>query len=491
MKTFVITVAFVVATAAAASATDPLTPAEKRGREIYLHGRGAGSPMTAYFGSDSAGEISASVVPCSSCHGADGRGVPEGTVAPSDIRWSVLAKPFVWADGSRHRPRYDAALLTRAVRGAVDAAGTPLFAVMPHYGIDDHDLGDLLAYMYRLGNEPQPGLVDDAIVIATVVPLSGPRAPVGEAARKVIAGYFDDINKQGGLFGRRLKLEAIDATAPSKNIAAALSGPIFSVVGASWSPDDQAFDDLVAAERIPLVTPFATTVESRSAVSAFFIFPDLESQVLALIDFASERAGKNATHIALVHDGSKLADAAATAAARHCTSIGWSVAKRISGDADLLLLIGDVDVSAIAATIKSPQILIAGASISGSLFELKGKTVFVAVPTVPGDISEEGKAEIESFATRHQLSQAHRAAEIAAYASVKIFVEALRRGGRDVTREKLIASLEHLYGFATGVTPAITYGPSRHVGTIGAYIVEVDFDRKTFGAPSRWITPEQ
>lgn len=489
MKRYVIAVVFLVA--AAASAADLLTPAEKRGREIYLHGQGAAGPMTASFGSDAAGEINASVVPCASCHGPDGRGVAEGTVAPSDIRWSVLSKPLVRTEGERRRPRYDDALLTRSVREAVDAGGTPLFAVMPRYRIDDRDLGDLLAYMRRLGNEPQPGLDDDAIVIATVVPLSGPRAPAGEAARSVIGGYFDDVNKQGGLFGRRLKLEAIDATAPSKNIAAALGGQIFGVVGASWSPDDQTFDDLVAAERIPLVTPFATTVESRSTVSAFFIFPDLESQVLALIDFASERAGKNATHIALVHDGSKAADAAANAAARHCTSIGWSVAKRISGDADLLLLIGDVDVSAIAATIKSPQILIAGASISGSLFELKGKTVFVAVPTVPSDISEEGKGEIESFATRHQLSQAHRAAEIAAYASVKIFVEALRRGGRDITREKLIASLEHLYAFDTGVTPAITYGPSRHVGTIGAYIVEVDFDRRTFGAASRWITPEQ
>ena len=490
MRRWAIAIVILVA-AAASAAADQLTPAEKRGREIYLHGKGAAGPMTAFFGADAAGEISASVVPCASCHGPDGRGVAEGTVAPSDIRWSILSKPLVRTEGERRRPRYDDALLTRSVRDAVDAGGAPLYAVMPRYRIDDRDLVDLLAYMRRLGNEPQPGLDDDAIVIATVVPLSGPRAPAGEAARNVIGGYLDDVNKQGGLFGRRLKLEAIDAAAPSKNIAAALGGRIFGVVGASWSPDDQAVDDLVAAERIPLVTPFATTVESRSAVSAFFIFPDLESQVLALIDFAAERAGKQATRIALVHDGSKLADAAAHAAARHCTSIGWSVAKRISEDADLLLVIGDVDVAAIAATIKSPQILIAGASISGSLFELQGKTVFVAVPTVPTDISEDGKAEIESFATRHRLSQAHRAGEIAAYAAVKVFVEAVRRGGRDVTREKVIASLESLYAFPTGVTPPITYGPSRHVGTVGAYIVEVDFERKTFGPPSRWITPAQ
>jgi ABC-type branched-subunit amino acid transport system substrate-binding protein len=480
----------VLLAAAAAPAADLLTPAEKRGREIYLHGRGNARPITAFFGADAAGEIDASVVPCASCHGPDGRGAPEGTVAPSDIRWSVLEKPFASTDGARRRPRYDAGLLARAVREAVDAGATPLFAVMPRYRMVQHDLEDLLAYLRRLGNEPQPGLNDDAIVVATVVPLSGPRQPVGEAVRAVIAGYFDDINEQGGLFGRRLKLEAIDAAASAATVATALGGPIFAVVGASWSPNDRGIDDVIGAERIPLVTPFATAAESRSLVSSFFIFPDLESQALALIEFAAERAGKRPMRVALVNDGSKAAAAAANAVARRCASIGWSVSRK-TDQADLLLVIGNVDVTAVAAAIKTQQILIAGASISKSLFDLRGTTVYLAVPTLPADISEEGSAEIESFATRHHLDPAHHAAEIAAYATAKLFVEALRRGGRDVTREKLIASLERLYGFATGVTPPLTYGPNRHVGAVGAYIVGIDFDRRTFDAASPWITPSE
>jgi ABC-type branched-subunit amino acid transport system substrate-binding protein len=476
-------VALLALAAAAASAADLLTPAEKRGREIYLHGRSAAGPITAFFGADDGGMIDASVVPCASCHGADGRGVPEGTVAPSDVRWSVLSKPFIGADGGRHRPRYDGGLMIRAVRDAIDAAGTPLFAVMPRYRIDDRDLDDLVAYLRRLGDEPQPGLDDATIVIGTVVPLSGPRAPAGEAARGVISGYFDDINAAGGLFGRRLKLEAIEAATAAKKIA---GGQFFGVVGVS--SDDSSLDEVVSAERIPLVTPFVTAVESRSAVSSFFIFPDLESQAIALIDFMAERAGKGPLRVAIVHDGGKLADAAAAAAAQHCNSIGWTVGKR---DAEILLAVGDVDVPAVAATIKAPRILIAGASVTQSLFDLRGRTVFVAAPTLPGDISEEGRDEIESFATRHHLSQGQRGTEIAAYAAVKVFVEAVRRGGRDVTREKVIASLEHLYGFATGVTPAITYGPNRHIGSVGAYVVGIDFERRTFAPASRWMTPAE
>src|SRR5205814_1276670 len=136
----------------------------------------------------------------------------------ADVRWRILSKPFIANDGGRHRPRYDGALLIRAVREAIDADGTPLFAVMPHYRIDDHDLDDLVAYMRRLGDEPQPGLDDASIVVGTVVPMTGPRAPAGEAVRNVISGYFDDINAAGGLFGRRLKLEAIDAAMAAKKI---------------------------------------------------------------------------------------------------------------------------------------------------------------------------------------------------------------------------------------------------------------------------------
>jgi len=482
-------IAFVLFVAAAAAAADLFTPAEKRGREIYLHGNGGVRPITAFFGSDQAGQIDASVVPCASCHGADGRGVAEGTVAPADIRWSVLSQPYVSDDGGRHRPRYDAALLGRAVRDAADAAGTPLYAVMPRYRIEDRDLSDLMAYIRRLGNEPQPGLEGDAVTVGTVVPLSGPRTKVGEAMRDVISGYFDDVNEGGGLFGRKLKLQAIDSDAPSSHIAAALGGPIFGVVGASWSSDDQAYDDVVANERIPLVTPFATGPESRSAVSSFFIFPDLESQVLALIDSIVEKGAKPATRIAIVHDGSKLSEAAASAAERRCTSIDWIVVKEGSAGVDVLLLIGNADIASAAKTTQSRQVLVAGGSISKSLFDLQDRSVFVAVPSLPSDVSKDGTQELASFITRHHLDPAHRAAEIAAYAAVKIFVEAVRQGGRDVTREKVIASLEHFYGYATEVTPLITYGPNRHVGSLGAYIVGIDFDRKTFAPPSRWITP--
>lgn len=477
------------------SAAGGLTPAETRGRDIYLHGRAPdGRTIGALFGREEGSEIDASVVPCASCHGPDGRGVAEGTVVPSDIRWSVLAKSFVAVEGARRRVAYDREKLVRAVREAVDPSGTPFTAIMPRYRIDDTDLSDLVAYLLRLGDEPQPGLDDTTITIATVVPLSGPHAAAGNAVRDVLAGYFADVNAMGGLFGRSLSLEAIDAAAPAERIAAALSGDVFAVAVATWS-DDDALDQVIRADRIPLVTPVAGGADGASLPSAFFLFPGLDAQALALLDFAAEGGGKRVRRVAVIRDESRSAAAAAAAVARRCETLGWPLTEAVGPDFtadDLVLLIGGgVDAHDIAAEVEGPRILIAGAAMTPALFDLKGKTIFVAAPTAPGDVTDEGRREVASFAERHRLGAAHRTAAIAAYAAAKVLVEGIRRSGHDVAREKLIASLERMYQFPTGLTPPVTWAPGRHVGAIGAYVVAVDSARRTFVRASDWITPAE
>jgi hypothetical protein len=57
---------------------------------------------------------------------------------------------------------------------------------------------------------------------------------------------------------------------------------------------------------------------------------------------------------------------------------------------------------------------------------------------------------------------------------VRVFVEGLKRAGRDLTRETLITSLEQLYLFPTGVTPPITYARNRHLGSTTVHVLRVE-----------------
>jgi mono/diheme cytochrome c family protein len=387
-----------------------LTPAEKRGRELYFNG----GPATAVLAG--AAEVPASSVPCASCHGPDRRGVAEGIVVPPDIRWSALSQP----DLEKPRPRYDDAALLRAITQGVNSRGDPLSPVMPRYRMSADALSDLIAFLKR--DAPDPGLTDTSIAVAT-----------STLARPVVAAFIDDLNKAGGIYGRTLHL------ADSKEA--------FALVGAS----DPALDPL---DRVPAIAPFATSATPTS----FALYADLTTQALAL-----SRSYEAARNVFIEHDGSPAALAAAA-----------SLTPRDSfprGDEDLLFLLGDVDVDAILARLERehwrPRILAAGTRRPLP----PGRRIARAAPTIPADITPSAHLELATFAERHRLPPAHAATQLATYATLKVFVEALKRAGRDLTRETLIAALEQLYDFPTGLTPPITFHRARRIGAAGAWVV--------------------
>ena len=59
--------------------------------------------------------------------------------------------------------------------------------------------------------------------------------------------------------------------------------------------------------------------------------------------------------------------------------------------------------------------------------------------------------------------------------------------GKDLSRERLITTLEGLYEYETGLIPRITFGPNRRIGALGAYIVTIDPEKKLFPASVEWI----
>jgi hypothetical protein len=71
--------------------------------------------------------------------------------------------------------------------------------------------------------------------------------------------------------------------------------------------------------------------------------------------------------------------------------------------------------------------------------------------------------------------------------AAKILIEALKRVGKDLSREKLIQALEELHQYPTGLTQPISYGPNRRVGATGAYIVTIDLKEKQFVPVSGWV----
>jgi len=141
-----------------------LSGSPQRGREIYRNGGNADAPTIRAVIAGSSQPLEASMLPCASCHGSDGRGGnSESGAKPPDITPLTLQQP---ADvGTRRRAAYTPALLTRAITLGFDASGNPLDRVMPRFQLSTRDARDLIAYLAVIDRETPPGVSDDALRI--------------------------------------------------------------------------------------------------------------------------------------------------------------------------------------------------------------------------------------------------------------------------------------------------------------------------------------
>jgi ABC-type branched-subunit amino acid transport system substrate-binding protein len=138
----------------------------------------------------------------------------------------------------------------------------------------------------------------------------------------------------------------------------------------------------------------------------------------------------------------------------------------------------------------APSMYLLSASAGRELFDAPSSfnhKIFISFPTSPADQTAEGVQEFRALAEKYKLPSQHLVAQLSAYSAAKVLVEGLKRAGKDVSRDKLIAALEGLNRFETGLTPAITYGLNRRIGATGAYVISIDLEKKQFVPASGWI----
>ena len=132
-----------------------------------------------------------------------------------------------------------------------------------------------------------------------------------------------------------------------------------------------------------------------------------------------------------------------------------------------------------------PRLFAASSQVAGDVRELPGefsRRVFLAYPFVPGDWTAEGRAALAQVRQRSGLKGAHAVQQVGAYSSLLLLSEGIKQAGRDASREKLLAALEGLHDFATGLTPPISFGPGQRMGLRGAHIVTLDGRGKPYSS---------
>jgi ABC-type branched-subunit amino acid transport system substrate-binding protein len=493
-----------------------LTDKERAGKRIYVEGE---SPSGHAFRATIAGgtTVAASLVPCASCHGADGLGRPEGGLSPPELLWSELMKSYGHAhENGRRHPGFNERSLARAITSGIDSGGNALDAAMPRYAISQDDMASLIAYLEILEHEQDDGVSASRIRVATVLPLEGPPAEVGRAIRDALQEQLDEINARGGIHGRKLELAVLppgDAGARPLEEARQLLArdPAFALVSGLAPGAEQDLSSLAEKAGVPLVGPFApfTLRADAGARFTFQLVGGLRDQSLALAHWAAQEFPSG--RIAVVHPAQDGYADVARAVVQRLRSRRCRGARRVeyargevesalvsrvrAGKTNAVIFLGEgSELAAFAAEAArlgwAPFILAPGAlsaraaAAAPRLFDGK---ILLAYPARP---AAERREVLATAGPRAGTRERHAAARVFARAAGAILAEALRRTGRHLTREALMENLEKLHDFDAGLGPPLAYGPGRRVGARGAYVVAVDLTKGTVRPVSGWIGVE-
>jgi ABC-type branched-subunit amino acid transport system substrate-binding protein len=355
-------------------------------------------------------------------------------------------------------------------------------------------------------NTSQPGVTANSITIGSLAPLTGENAETGNAVKAVLTAYFDDLNQRGGIYQRRIVLRFAESgdnsAATLKNAKRLAATPVFAMV-APFVPDaEQKLAAVAQASKMPLVGLLALSVPSEPVNrEVFYLLPGFQQLEQELVRFAAARDKSAIEKTAVVVADSKLQTdvAAAMQATWKELSVDkpqefvFSAAKGAEVISDLhsqgierVFFIGDGEqlgpwIQAADKAEWAPKVFVLGPlldeSILGAPARFQGR-IFAAYPQLQPEMG--AVDEFDYFLSSHNLASDHRLVQISAYCAAKILVEALARAGKNVTREKLIQTLEQMRDFRTGLLPGITFGANRRVGSFKAEIVCVDLTSHSF-----------
>jgi ABC-type branched-subunit amino acid transport system substrate-binding protein/mono/diheme cytochrome c family protein len=517
--------------------TGALAGDPERGRSIYHEGLTAeGDDIDAAFG-DQGFVVEASILPCASCHGRDGKGKPEGGVSPSNLTWHSLTHPRGARNragsngGSRSHPPYDERSVIKAITMGLDPAGNELDSTMPRYRLSHRDAADLVAYLRQLEGERDPGISDDTLVIST---LRASGSSQGDAVEEALRAFFAEINDRGGVYGRKVRFRPLDLPfapgdqALAKDLGSQLEAdPPFALVAADMTRREAPLAQLFGSRQLPVVGPFAVQPQLEMPPNryVFYLLGGVEEQAASLLDFAKQQLAAEGTagapgRLLIVQPaaaglGDPAAELWARAALEAARGGPWSEVIEATSD-DLLSSLPSQSSQASSSRLQDtvlllgggtalsrflsradgsgwyPRVLIpgvfAGSNILNAPAGFDGH-LYLAFPVLPSDARPDKLQEVWQLADRHDLSQKHLAAQLSALAAAQVLLEGLHRAGRDLSRERLIESLEGLYKHQTGLLPPVTFTPNRRLGAPGAHIVRANLQTRNFEPLGERVVP--
>jgi branched-chain amino acid transport system substrate-binding protein len=344
------------------------------------------------------------------------------------------------------------------------------------------------------------GVSDTEIKIGFFGALTGPPAFFGTATRNGAMIVFNEVNAAGGIHGRKINFIVEDsACAPPKAIAAVKKlltrDKVFAVYGGNCSSSTLATLPLFEKDRVPLYTPMASAPTIMQPFRKN-VFRTTLTQAVAghtMVDFAMEKYSPKKVAVSYIANDYGIETLKAIKESLKKYNMVLSAEESHKR--------GDTDLSSQVLRIKavSPDVVFMATYVSDSgtflrlaqelgldakfmvapggstpvIFKMAGKDALIGkyVGTTSAVDVEEGpklagfrNTFFEAYPDMADKPGSPNFYDVLGYGGAKIFVEGLKRAGKDLTREKFIAALETLKDFETEVLPPVTFTTTDHEG---------------------------
>lgn len=349
-----------------------------------------------------------------------------------------------------------------------------------------------------------PGVTATEIIIGSSSALSGQVGYLGSDYIEGAMTRINQINEEGGIYGRKIRVIAYDDQYdPPKTVANTQKlieeDKVFALFNYTGTPTAVKIIPMVEEKKIPLVglltganvlrEPFRKYIfnirasyyqETELAVSYFTENLGLKKIGVFYQSDAYGLDGLEGAKIALQKKGKELVTAAPYV--RGTMNVEEAAEAVVNSGAEAVIMVGTASPSAKfvkLVKLKKPEMLFHSVSFVGPeefIKNLEGSTENVFVTQVIPPVNEYEAKLFEGVALYRNALKKYYPGENPSFGggegfiNARILIEALRRSGKDLTREKFMESLESIKDYSVGIGAAVTFGPDKHQGMDSVYL---------------------
>jgi ABC-type branched-subunit amino acid transport system substrate-binding protein len=343
----------------------------------------------------------------------------------------------------------------------------------------------------------ETGVTDTAITLGMSVPLTGPASGHGQELKNVITAYFEQVNKNGGINGRKLQLTVLDdGYDPEKAVANTKTlienNKVFALVGYYGSTAmTDAMNKVFGPAKVPLIGGISGAMSLRQPPAGNpnnrYMFIQRASYADEAEAIGTQLATLGLKNIAVFYQNDGFGKAGleglTNALKKHnLTPSATGTVERNSDDIGKALeAIAKVNPQAVVmVTLYKPT-----AAMVKALRKANQSPMFMTLSPVgadqltqelAGDARGIGISQVMPFPWNDTLPIAreyqhfigkqgpYTYMSMEGFIIAKLAVEAIRRaGGKELSRDKLVSSLEGMSQDFGGYR--VSFGPNNHAGS--------------------------